>query len=182
MNSFYNEEDLQRMGFKSVGREVRISRKASFYGIEAISIGDNVRIDDFCILSGKISLHSHIHISAYCALYGSMGIEVEDYSGISPRCTLFSAMDDFGGDYLIGPIHPENTIHITGGKILLKRYTQIGSGCTVFPNVILEEGSVIGAMSLVTRSVPAWTISVGIPAHVISNRKKGLLKYVNTAR
>jgi len=182
VDSFYSEDELKGMGFKSVGRKVRISRKTSFYGTGSISIGDNVRIDDFCILSGAITLHSHIHISAYCALYGSQGIELEDYSGISPRCTLFSAMDDFGGDYLIGPIHPETSTHVTGGKILLKRYTQIGSGCTVFPNVTLEEGSVVGAMSLVNRSLPAWTISAGIPVRVIRNREKGLLKYVSTAR
>lgn len=57
-----------------------------------MQIGDNVRIDDFCILSGEITLGSNIHIGAYSALYGSMGIELENNTGISPRSTLFSAM------------------------------------------------------------------------------------------
>ena len=30
---------------------------------------------------------------------------LEDYVGISPRTTIYSAMDDFSGDYLVGPIH-----------------------------------------------------------------------------
>lgn len=178
MESFYSDQELKELGFKSVGTNVRISRKASFYGTKQISIGDNVRIDDFCILSGEITLHSHIHISAYCALYGRFGIEVEDYAGISPRSTLFSAMDDFGGEWLIGPIHPEETTHVTGGKITLKRYSQIGSGCTLFPGVTLEEGSVVGAMSLVNKSLPSWTISIGIPARVLRERKRKLLKFV----
>lgn len=178
MESFYSDQELKGLGFKSVGTNVRISRKASFYGTKQISIGDNVRIDDFCILSGEITLHSHIHISAYCALYGRFGIEVEDYAGISPRSTLFSAMDDFGGEWLIGPIHPEETTHVTGGKITLKRYSQVGSGCTLFPGVTLEEGSVVGAMSLVNKSLPSWTISVGIPARVLRERKRELLKFV----
>lgn len=59
-------------------------------------------------MSGEITLGSNIHIGAYSALYGSMGIELENNTGISPRSTLFSAMDDFGGDFMIGPIHPQN--------------------------------------------------------------------------
>ncbi len=85
MESFYSEQELKSLGFKSVGEDVRISRKASFYGTKDISIGDNVRIDDFCILSGEITLHSHIHISAYCALYGRFGIEVEEIGRASCR-------------------------------------------------------------------------------------------------
>lgn len=58
--SFYSEEELRALGFKSIGKGCRISRKACFYGVESMSVGDNVRIDDFCILSGSITLGSHI--------------------------------------------------------------------------------------------------------------------------
>ncbi|MDR2409353.1 MAG: acyltransferase, partial [Bacteroidales bacterium] len=54
MNSFFSKEELKDIGFKSVGDNVLISRKASFYSVSNISIGSNVRIDDFCILSGNI--------------------------------------------------------------------------------------------------------------------------------
>lgn len=182
MSPHYTPEELAAMGFKSLGKGLMISRKASFYGTSRISIGDNVRIDDFCILSGEVTLGSHIHISAYAALYGSMGIELEDYTGVSPRATLFSAMDDFGGDYLIGPIHPEETTHVTGGKILLKRYAQIGSGTTLFPAVTIGEGTVVGAMSLVRKSLPDWVVAAGIPARVLRERSKGLLQFVENEK
>ena len=96
-NSFYSTQELFTLGFKAIGQNVLISRFARFYGIGNIEIGNNVRIDDFCILSGNIKLGSNIHISAYTALYGRFGIEMEDYSGLSPRCTVFSATDDFSG-------------------------------------------------------------------------------------
>ena len=67
-SSFYSQKELTSIGFKSIGTNVLISKKASFYSPEEISIGNNVRIDDFCILSGKITLGSNIHISAFCAL------------------------------------------------------------------------------------------------------------------
>lgn len=180
--SFYDYNELLDLGFCNVGSQVFISRKVSLYGVESMSIGNNVRIDDFCILSGEVVLGSNIHIGAYSALYGSMGIKLEDNTGISPRCSLFSAMDDFGGDFLIGPIHAKELTHVTGGPILLKQYSQVGAGCIVFPNVTLEEGSVVGAMSLVNGSLPEWTVSVGVPARVIRKRSSNVKLVVDKER
>ena len=116
MNSFYSEIELAELGFKSYGSNVLISKKCSIYSPEKISVGNNVRIDDFCILSGNIILGNNVHISAYCALYGAQGIEFRDYSGCSARTTIYSAMDDFSGDYLIGPMSPIGTTNVTGGN------------------------------------------------------------------
>lgn len=69
-NSFYSISELKLLGLKRLGQNVYISRKSSIYSPENISIGDNVRIDDFCILSGNITLGNYIHIAAYTALYG----------------------------------------------------------------------------------------------------------------
>ena len=178
MDSFYSERELQEIGFRSIGRNVKLSRKASIYSPEKITIGDNVRIDDFCILSGKITLGSNIHISAYVALYGAMGIVIEDYSGISPKSVVYSAMDDFSGDYLIGPIHPEETTNVTGGVVMIKRFVQIGSNTVVFPKLVIGEGVVVGACSLVNKSLDDWGIYLGIPAKRLKDRRKGLLRFV----
>ena len=179
VTSFYSEEELLSMGFKSIGNGCCISRKASFYGVGRMSIGDNVRIDDFCILSGNITLGSNIHISAYVALYGAEGIVLEDYTGVSPRSTIYSAMDDFSGDYLIGPIHPEEYTNVTGGKVLVKKHSQIGANCVIFPDLTIEEGVVVGACSLVRHSLAPWTIYAGIPCVKLKDRNKGLMKYVS---
>ena len=173
MSSFYSQEELSHVGLKSYGHNVLISRKCSIYGAAGITLGDNVRIDDFCILSGNITIGSNVHISAYVALYGSMGITLEDYTGISPRSTIFSAMDDFGGDYLIGPVHDSSKIHVTGGRVLLRRFSQIGAQCVVFPNLTIEEGSVVGACSLVNKSLDPWGIYYGTPAVRHRDRSQG---------
>lgn len=44
------------MEFRSIGEDVRISDKASIYGASEISIGSHVRMDDFCVLSGRIEV------------------------------------------------------------------------------------------------------------------------------
>lgn len=177
--SFYSEEELSDLGFRHIGKGCKISRNACFYGRDEISIGDNVRIDDFCLLSGKIAIGSNIHVAAYTALYGNKyGILLEDYSGISARCTVYAAMDDFSGDFLIGPIHPEEKIRVTGGTVIVRKYAQIGAHSLVFPGVEIGEGCAIGACSLVRDSMKEWSICFGVPARWKKDRSKKLLDLI----
>ena len=86
MNSFYSYEELQTIGFCSLGENVLISKKTSIYSAENISIGSNVRIDDFSILSGNILIGNNVHIAAGVYLFaGKTGIELEDFVGISKK-------------------------------------------------------------------------------------------------
>ncbi|MDR0333404.1 MAG: acyltransferase [Dysgonamonadaceae bacterium] len=178
MTSFYNEKELSELGLKKYGANVLISKKCSIYSPQKISIGGNVRIDDFCILSGEITLGSYIHIAAYCALFGAFSIEMEDYTGLSPRCTVFSATDNFSGDYLISPMAEKSTTNVMGGKVLIKKYSQVGANCILFPCITLGEGVAVGAMSLINKNLEEWGIYAGIPAKKIKDRKKGLLNFV----
>lgn len=175
MNSFYNDTELKALGLKSFGTDVLISKKASIYSPASVSMGDHVRIDDFSILSGKIEIGSYVHISAYVALYGSKGICIGDYAGVSARTTIYSAVDDFGGDYLIGPMCPEEMTHVTGGTVYLKNYTQVGASSVVMPDLTLEEGAVVGAMSFVNQSLSEWSVNAGIPCRFLKSRSKNLL-------
>jgi galactoside O-acetyltransferase len=177
MNSFYSNAELSKIGFRKFGVNVLISRKVSLYSPEKISIGNNVRIDDFCILSGEIILNNNVHISAYSALYGKHGIIMEDYTGLSPRCTIFSASDDFGGDFLISPMNPDKYTNLIGGQVLIKKFAQVGAGSIIMPNLIISQGVAIGAMSFVKKSLDEWAIYAGNPIKFIKHRKKGLLKY-----
>ncbi len=174
IESFYSEEELDSIGLKSYGENVLISRKASLYGPENMEIGNNVRIDDFCLLSGEVKLGSYIHIGAYSALYGKAGIYMEDYSGLSSRCTIFSVTDDYGGDYLIGPTMPSEALNIIEGSVIMRKYTTLGAGAIVLPGVEIAEGSVVGSMSLVNKDLDSWGIYMGIPAKFL---KRKLFKF-----
>lgn len=178
MNSFYTEQELQGIGFRSVGKSVFVSRKSSIYCPENIVIGSNVRIDDFSLLSasGEITIGSYVHISAYCALYGGSSITLKDYSGLSPRATLFSETDDFSGASLINPFIPEKyKPGYISAPIVLESYTQVGSGCVVMPGVTLQEGSVLGANSFAKVDLESWSINAGNPARKIKDRNKAIL-------
>lgn len=179
MNSFYTTEELSKIGLSKIGKDVLISKYCSIYSPEDISIGNNVRIDDFVILSGKIKIGNNVHISAFCALYGKYGIEIGNYCGCSPRTIIFSATDDFSGDHLIGPVVPSEFIKLTAGKVVLQDYVQLGANTVVMPNLTIEEGAVTGAFSYVKKSLKCWTINVGIPANTIRERSRKLLNFVN---
>ena len=175
-DSFYRQEEIKNLGFKKVGENVLISKKASIYDPTQISIGSNVRIDDFCILSGKISIGSFIHISAYSGLYARFGIILNDFVTISGRTLIYSQSDDYSGTYMTNPTLPKNLTNITGGEVVIEKFAIIAAGCIIFPGITLNEGAAVGAMSLVNKNLDAWKIYAGIPVRFIKNRNKNILK------
>ena len=177
MSNCYTREELIDMGMK-VGENVTISRKASFYSPSTMEIGNNVRIDDFCILSGNIKIGNNVHISAFTALYGKYGIEIGNYCGCSPRTIIFSGSDDFSGEYMISPMVPEEYTNVNGAKVVMGNYTQIGANSIVMPGVTIHEGAVCGSFTFVKKDLDAWTINGGVPSKKLKDRSKNLLKLV----
>lgn len=57
-------------------------------------------------------------------------------------------------------------------KVVLEQGCQIGINSTILPGVVIGEGSIIGSCSLVTKSIPSWSIAVGVPAKVIKTLTK----------
>lgn len=171
----YKEEELLEIGVK-IGKNVKVSKKASIYSPETIELGNNVRIDDYCILSGNIKIGNNVHISAYTALYGRYGIEIGDYCGCSPRCTLLSGSDDFSGEHMISPMVPEAYTNVKGEKIVMENFSQLGANSIVMPGTIIHEGAVCGCFSFVNDDLEDWTINVGIPAKVLKKRSKNIKK------
>ena len=179
MDSFYSRDELEQMGFKALGEDVRLSRKSSVYAPERISFGNHVRIDDFTFLSGDITLGSHIHIAPFCSLIGGTGeagIVMEDYSGLSGHVMIYSISDDYSGNFLTNPTIPAEYTHVEKGRIVLGRFVIIGTLSVILPGITVGEGSAIGAMSLVTRDMPEWKICAGVPARPLKDRSRKLLE------
>lgn len=177
MSSFYSEDELKEIGFKSFGKDVLISRKASIYGAENISIGDNVRIDDFCILSGNIEIGCHCHFGAYASLFaGDSKITFDDFSGLSSYSCVYAITDDYIGPNLLGPIFPDKYRHIIKAPVKFEKYTGCASGAKIMPGVVVKEGCEIGPMSLVVKSTRPWKFYIGSPARPIIDRPKEIIE------
>ncbi|HIF9263983.1 TPA: acyltransferase [Photobacterium damselae] len=180
--SFYTQKELQNLGFKFVGQNVLVSRKSSLYGIKNISIGDNSRIDDFCVISASdngIYIGENVHIAVFCSLIGKEKIELSDYSGLSSRVSIYSSSDDYSGNYMTNPTVPDEFTNVVSKPVILNKHVIIGSGSVILPGVILGEGVAVGALSLVTKKFKDNVIISGAPARVIKERKKGYLEFEN---
>ncbi|PWW37686.1 galactoside O-acetyltransferase [Idiomarina loihiensis] len=172
--SFLSEQQIKLMGFKFIGENVYLSDKASFYNCSNISIGNNVRIDDFCVLSagrGGIEIGNYIHIGVYSSLIGSGQISLLDFSNISSKVSIYSSNDDYSGEWMTNPMVPQEFTNVDNSNVAICKHVIIGSGSIVLPGVTLEEGVAVGALSLVSKNCDAFGIYSGVPAKRIKERK-----------
>jgi galactoside O-acetyltransferase len=177
--SILNHIEIERMGFAFVGKNVLISDRASFYNCANISLGNNVRIDDFCVLSagaGGIMIGNHVHVAVYSSLIGAGMITLSDFSNISSRVAIYSSNDDYSGTTMTNPMVPVQYTGTTHADVIVGRHVIIGSGSVLLPGVTLEEGVAVGALSLVNKNCDAFGIYAGNPAKRIKERKRDLLE------
>ena len=176
---FLSQFELDKIGFKCVGKKVQISDKACFYNPASISIGDHTRIDDFCILSageGGIEIGKHVHVACYCSLIGAALIKLCDFVGISGRTSVYSSNDDYSGSYLTNPTIPNEYKNITSKEVILEKHVLTGVGTVILPGVRIEMGAVVGAHSLVKTDCQPFMIYCGNPAVSVRERSRELLK------
>jgi acetyltransferase-like isoleucine patch superfamily enzyme len=175
--AYLTETELQLMGFSYLGENVKISDKASIYNCSDISIDDNTRIDDFCVVSGKIKLGKNIHLAPFVLLAGGdEGIEMEDFSGCAYHVQVFSQSDDYTGRSMTNPTLPSKYKRETKRAVNIGKHVIIGASSIIFPGVHLAEGCSVGALALVSKSTKPWGVYVGNPAKRVKERKKDLLK------
>ena len=176
--AFLDNEKIKSMGFKLVGENVLLSDKASYYNCKNISIGNNTRIDDFCVLSageGGIEIGQHVHIAIGVSIIGAGKVLVDDFAGLSSRVSVYSSNDDYSGMFMTGPTIPVEFTNVTNGPVTIGRHAIVGSGTVILPNINISEGVAIGALSLVTKDCEEFGIYMGTPAKKIKERKRDLL-------
>lgn len=174
---YLTTDELKKMGFKAFGKNVKISTHANIYNPELISIGDNSRIDDYCVISGNISIGRYVHIGALCLIAGGEpGIVCSDFTGISYGSKVFAQSDDYSGEFLTSPLIPKKFKREQFQAVYLGKHVIIGANSVILPGVNVAEGCSIGAMTLVNKSTDPWGIYVGSPAYRLKDRNKGMLE------
>lgn len=175
--AFYSDQELQQFGFKRLGSNVKVSTKASIYRPHEMEIGDNSRIDDFCLLSGKILIGKNVHLAAFSNVSaGECSVTFQDFSGLAYGCHVFTGSDDYSGKTLTNPTIPLEYKGLTEANVTLGRHVIIGTNSVIFPGVIIAEGCSVGALSMVTKSTEPWGIYFGAPARRIKERSNNLLE------
>ena len=95
-------------------------------------------------------------------------IYIDDYAHVTAGCRLLCHQRDLR-NYRVG----DNAANLGYrlGEIHIGKGVMLGMESMVMPGVTIGDGAIIGAFSLVTKDIPAWTIAVGRPAKVIKEIK-----------
>lgn len=176
--AFLKRPELEKIGFKSLGENVLISDKASIYNPELIEIGDNSRIDDFCVVSGNVTIGRNVHIAVFCNVAGGeKGVVLSDFSGLAYGCHVFSQSDDYSGRSMTNPTVPDIYKMESKRPVHIGRHCILGTFTIVLPGVSIGEGTSVWAKSMVTKSTEEWSIYSGAPAKRLKQRSKALLDF-----
>lgn len=158
--SIYKKEELLAAGFSSVGENVRISSKVSLYAISG-TIGNHVRIDDFCILKGRIFLGNYIHVGSFCLLTGMCGeVRLQDCSVLSSGVHVYTGSDDYRADVLSSGAVPQEFVKTIKGGVYLGKGSIVGAQSLLLPNTYIEDGASVGAHCVIYGRIPAGAVMV----------------------
>tara|TARA_X000000368_G_C22450313_1_gene458704 strand:+ start:72 stop:485 length:414 start_codon:yes stop_codon:yes gene_type:complete len=102
-----------------------------------------------------LDLGVNTDIGSFSYINAKYKVIIEDEVQIGSHCSIYSV----------------STIDNTKGMVLLKNNCKIGSHSTILPGVSIGKNSIVGAHSLVTRSIPDNAVAFGVPAKVISKIK-----------
>ena len=181
-----------RQTLRHIGENVRIGRFVKMTNPQFISIGNNVTIDDDCTLiargeagisladnvtlkhrvyldtegtDGYIEIGKSVYIGTGCTLHGHKGLEIMEHSLLAQNITItpYSHISDDCNRKII-----EQGGH--SRKVTIEKDCYIGMGCCILYGADIHEGSVVGSGSVVVRSIPPYSIAVGVPAKVIKKR------------
>ena len=178
MNSFLSREEVFALGFASCGENVKISRHATFYRADLIEIGNNVRIDDFSVITGSLRIGNFCHIAAHSVFSGAIDslIFIDDFCTFAYGVRIFSKSDDYQGNSMTGSVVPAYLTSAISLPIRIGAHSIIGTSSIVMPGVDVAEGTALGALSLLKSSTNSWSIYAGIPAKFIKIRSQNSLK------
>jgi acetyltransferase-like isoleucine patch superfamily enzyme len=174
---YLTDEQLSALPFQYLGRNVKISDRAALHDVTRIAIGDNSRIDDFCVISGNVKIGRNVHIAVQCNVAGGEpGIVLEDFSGLAYGVQVFSQSDDYSGKSLTNPTVPDPYKKEIKRRVVIGRHCIVGTNSVILPGVTLAEGTAVGTLSLVRKSTQPWSVYFGSPAKRIGERSRDLLE------
>lgn len=139
------------------GGEVRLGEGVHLYRGTIVEIGRG----------GSVIIGAHTHIQSHCNIKGFLGstrigrnVQIAPHCGFSPYEHGF---DDLGADIRDQEIR-------SSGDIVLEDNVWLGLHVQLLDGVTIGEGTIVGAGAVVTKSLPANCIAVGVPARVVRQR------------
>ena len=138
---------------------MKLSKFINLYGCE---IGDESKIGAFVEIQKNATVGKRCKISSHT--FVCEGVTIEDNVFVGHGVVFIN-------DSYPRATTPEGELQTeanwTVENTLVKRGASIGSGATILAKVTVGENAIVGAGSVVTKSVPADTVVAGNPARVL---------------
>lgn len=180
--------------FKKAGDGLIIGCNVIFRHPGNIELGNNVTIDDNCVIDGRgagsdgLVLEDNVIINRNCMILAKAGrirfgkntsvgsnsiivsmdgVELGESVLTAGACNLSAGSYHF--EDIDAPVMDQGVY--TKGPIRIGSKAWLGTGVIVLDGVTIGVGAVIGAGAVVTKDIPDNSIAVGIPAQVIRERR-----------
>ena len=137
-----------------------------------ITIEDHVMIDSFVRIkpvggSGDVRIGRNCFINSGTVIFSGNGVDIDEWVLIAPNCTI--APVNHGYRDRSTTIRHQGFLPSKGG-VRIERDVWIGANCVLLDGALLREGCVIGAGSVVSGEVEAFSINVGNPLRRVGTR------------
>jgi UDP-2-acetamido-3-amino-2,3-dideoxy-glucuronate N-acetyltransferase len=151
--------------FQSIAADVKLGKDVAIYdfvNLYGCEIGDETKIGTFVEIQRGAKIGRRVKISSHTFI--CEGVEIEDHvfvgHGVTFTNDLYPRATTAAGEL-------QTAADWTVVQTRVRRGASIGSGATILCGIEIGEDAVVGAGSVVTRSVPARTIVAGNPARVL---------------
>jgi putative colanic acid biosynthesis acetyltransferase WcaF len=111
-------------------------------------------------LPWELEIGGYSAIGTDVEIYNFSRVSIGERTVISQKCYLCTASHDYQSPHMT----------LFSLPITIGSEVWIAASTTVLPGVTVGDGSVVGAASVVTRSVPEWSVAAGNPCRVIKTR------------
>jgi acetyltransferase-like isoleucine patch superfamily enzyme len=192
---FFFRKKCYPLLLKKVGHALIIGRNVVIRHPGNIELGDNVTIDDNCLIdargageagvvfednvilnrncmvqakAGPVRLGRRTSIGCNSVIVSMDGVELGEAVLTAGGCYISAGGYNF--DNMNKPVMDQGAY--TKGPIRIGSKAWLGTGVTVLDGVSIGRGSIVGAGSLVNKEIPANTIAFGVPATIVRERKQ----------
>jgi galactoside O-acetyltransferase len=159
---------------KYCGRGVKIYQRSRLIPPDRISIGDFSQIDEGVRIFGGagVAMGRHVHMAFGSSISGGGTAILYDFVGIGAGVRLITGTEVIDGGGLTNPTVPTAFRTVRRGKIEIGAHSVVFTNTIILPDVLIGEGAVIGAGSIVHRSLKPWSIYAGNPLVQIGTRER----------
>ena len=156
----------------SIGNQCRVARqaivRANTEDTKGICLGDRVSLLESTLISanrGHVTIGDNSWLGPNSVIYGNGGVDIGEDVLIASHCVINTVSHNFNRLDI-----PMNEQEINCEPVVIENDVWIGTGTTILQGVRIGHGSIIGAGAVVTRSIPPFSIALGVPARVTGSR------------